>query len=418
VRAAPVGGLGRLLSRPDFKRLLVGQTASGFGDWMATVALLALVHERTGSSTAVGGVLVLRLAPAVFAGPLAAKLVGRFDTRQTMLVADAFRAVIVALLPLWDAIAWIYVAAFLLELGGLVFLPARDAAVPRLTEGRDLELANGLILGTSYGTIPFGAAAFAAVAALTGSLALVFWIDAVTFAVSFAAIARITSLEAGSRRPDGGEVGVAGDVAPSFRAAWRVPLVRAIVPVAVGVALGLGALFSVGVVYVRDVLGASNATFAGLVALFGVGAAAGLGLLHTTGGASVGRVRGLVASQGLVIAAMSQAPDVALTLVGALLFGAAAAAGLAAAMSVLQERLVDRELFLAFTAFHVVIRAGLALAALAAGVAADLVGAVDWPLLGRLEGARVVLLGAGLTVAATTLGSRSLAALATGDPPR
>jgi hypothetical protein len=119
----------------------------------------------------------------------------------------------------------------------------------------------------------------------------------------------------------------------------------------------------------------------------------------------------------LVIAAMSQAPGVALTLVGALLFGGTAAAGLAAAMSVLQERLVDRELFLAFTAFHVVIRAGLAVAALAAGVAADLLDAVEWPLVGRLEGARVVLLGAGLMVAAASLGSRSLAGLATGDPP-
>jgi MFS family permease len=409
--------LARLLSRPDFKRLLVGQTASGFGDWMATVGLLALVHERTGSSTAVGGVLVLRLAPAAFAGPLAAKLVGRFDNRQTMLVADAFRAVIVALLPLWDVIAWIYAAAFLLELGGLVFLPARDAAVPRLTEGRDLELANGLILGTSYGTIPLGAAGFAAVAAFTGNLAIVFWIDAVTFGVSFAAIARIAVLKRRPRQLDEGEVDADAEAATSFRAAWRVPLVRAIVPVAVGVALGLGALFSVGVVYVREVLDASNATFAGLVALFGVGAAAGLGLLHTTGGASVGRVRWLVASQGLVIAAMSQAPGVAPTLVGALLFGGTAAAGLAAAMSVLQERLVDRELFLAFTAFHVVIRAGLAVAALAAGVAADLLDAVEWPLVGRLEGARVVLLGAGLMVAATSLGSRSLAGLATGDPP-
>lgn len=400
----PLTGLRALLARPDVRRLLVGQTVSGLGDWMATVALMALVHEETGSATAVAGVLVLRLAPTVVAGPLATRLVDRLDARQTMLAADAFRGVVVALLPLSDHLAWIYAAAFLLELGGLVFLPARDAAIPRLTEGRDLELANGLVLGTSFGTIPFGAGAFAAVAALTGELAFVFWIDAITFAVSYVAIARIASL--GRATTDGDGTGA------SFRAALAVPLVRAIVPVAIGVALGLGALFSVGVIYVREVLEASNAVFAGLVALFGVGAAAGLGVLHLTGGASVARVRWLVAGQGAVVALMSQAPAVGPALLGALGFGAFAAAGITAAMSVLQERLDDRDRFLAFTAFHVVIRAGLAVAALAAGVAGDLVADVRWPVVGHLEGSRVVLLGAGLTVVASTLGSGALARLA------
>jgi len=53
---------------------------------------------------------------------------------------------------------------------------------------------------------------------------------------------------------------------------------------------------------------------------------------------------------------------------------------------------------LAFTAFHVVIRAGLALAAILAGAAGDLVNAVHWPVVGTLAGTRVVLLGSGLVV--------------------
>ena len=65
----------------------------------------------------------------------------------------------------------------------------------------ELPLANGLILGTSYGSIPIGAALFAAVAALPFTIdhrpyALVFFIDALTFLVSFLCIARLTQLGA------------------------------------------------------------------------------------------------------------------------------------------------------------------------------------------------------------------------------
>ena len=49
------------------------------------------------------------------------------------------------------------------------------------------------------------------------------------------------------------------------------------------------------------------------------------------------------------------------------------------------------------------IRGGLGLAALGAGLAGDLLGRLDWPLLGTLPPARAVLFVAGLVVAATAL---------------
>ena len=62
-----------LLRRRGFRRLLIGQTISAFGDWIGTIGLMVLVLQVTNSSTAVGGVLVLRLLPATIAGPLAVK---------------------------------------------------------------------------------------------------------------------------------------------------------------------------------------------------------------------------------------------------------------------------------------------------------------------------------------------------------
>src|SRR5204862_5690890 len=121
-----------LLGRRAFRDLFVGQAVSALGDWMVTVALMALVLKLTRSSTAVGGVLVLRLVPAAIAGPLAARAAARWDRRRTMLTMDLVRAGMVAAIPFVYALWWVYMWAFLLEVMGLIFLPARDSSIPDL----------------------------------------------------------------------------------------------------------------------------------------------------------------------------------------------------------------------------------------------------------------------------------------------
>lgn len=398
-----------LLRRPDFRRLIVGQTASAFGDWLATVAFMGLVLEMTDSSTAVAGILVLRLAPAVVAGPVAARLVERFDRRRLMLAMDLVRAGIVAVVPLVSALWWVYVWAFLLEVASLVFLPARDAAIPDLAGakgegGGDLDTANGMVLASSYVTIPLGAGAFGAVSALvpsgTGLTAIgpAFWFDAVTFLFSFVMIRRITSIRVDAPLVPGVEAGGIEAHGMAFADAFRIPLVRSVLPATASASLGIGALFSLGIVFVREVLGATNTEFGLLVALFGVGAGAGLGLLRASRAEGINAVRFAVFVQGSVISLMSFSPNIGLAFLGAAAFGGGAAASLAAGMSFLQNRLDGNERVLAFTGFHIVIRGGLAVAAIGAGVAADVVSGVHWPFFGHLESARLVLFFSGLVV--------------------
>jgi dTMP kinase len=296
----------------------------------------------------------------------------------------------------------------MLELASLAFLPARDASIPDLA-GDDLPVANGLVLASSYGTIPLGAAAFAVAAALTHvgigvpsawreNFALAFWFDAATFLVSFAFVRGIVDLR-GAARADAVATEGALSGPRTFTAALRIPLIRAVIPATTTIALGVGALFSLGIVFVRDLLGATDSQFGAMIALFGVGAASGLGFLAWRRDADLlASVRSGVAAQGAVIALFSLAPSVAGAFIGALGFGASAAFTLAAGMSVLQSRLEGDERVLAFTVFHVVIRAGLSLAALGAGIAADVVEGVTWPIVGDLEPARLVLFCAGILV--------------------
>jgi dTMP kinase len=395
-----------LVRRPGYRDLLVGQGVSALGDWMGTVALMALVLQLTDSPIAVGGILTLRLLPAAIGGPLAARAESKWDRRRTMLAMDASRAAMIALIPIVRAVWWVYLWGFLVEVASIVFLPARDASIPDLVAGDDeLPLANGLILGTSYGSIPVGAALFAAVAALPWEIdgrpyALVFFVDALTFLVSFWCIARLTQL--GSRSSAAMDADT--EVPARFRDAFRIPLVRAVMPAALSVALGLGALFSLGIVFVHEVLGASDAEFGVLIALFGVGAVIGLyALQRTPNNDLLIRTRLGVAYIGAVIAFFSLAGTLWLAWFGAALFGAGAAYALAAGMGAIQSRLGGQQRVLAFAAFHVVLRLGLGISAIGAGVAGDLLADVRWPLVGTLEPSRVVLLCAGLLVVLSSL---------------
>lgn len=400
-----------LLAQRDFRRLLVGQTVSALGDWMATIALMVLVLDLTGSATAVGGILVLRLLPAAVGAPLAARAAERSERRRTMLAMDAARAGMVLALPWIPHIWWVYLWAFLVEVAGIVFLPARDSAVPELIGDGDLGTANALVLGTSYGTIPLGAGLFGLASLLADALAwhgtakyvLVFAVDAATYLVSFAAVRGIPTLGADQAAQAAAEAGEQH----GFRDALRVPLVRMVLPAAATVTVGIGALFSTGVTFVRNVLHASSTQFAALIALFGVGAAIGLAA-HRWGGRD--RLRqvqvGLFFVGGMMVG-LSLVAHLWLAFLAAVGFGAAGSGTLVAAMALVQERTEGRQRDLAFTAFHVVLRAGLALSAVAAGAAADLVRGVDWPLVGRLAPARVVLLSAGLLVILSTLSVRN-----------
>lgn len=402
--AEAVAGPGSpLLGRNDYTKLLAGQAVSGLGDWMATTAFMALALDLTGSTTAVAGVLAVRLLPGIVAGPIAARVSSRWAARRTMLAMDLLRAGVVAAIPFVGTLGWLYALAFALEVASLVFLPARDASVPSIVQEHHLPAANGLILGSSYAMIPLGAAAFSAVTAFGGdsvpladSYSLVFWVDAATFLVSFLLVSQIRHLP--DRRPAAEE-----EPRTRLRDALDIGIVPAVLPAAVGASLGLGALFSVGIVLVQDVLGASQAAFGLLIAAFGVGAVLGVLVVQTRGGSPQLRwARDGIAVAGLSIIAISVLPSLPLAYLAALVLGGSVAYGLVGGISFLQSALEGDDRVLAFTVFHVAIRLSLGVAALATGVAADVVPDVEVAGVGTVASARLVLAGAGAVVVAST----------------
>jgi predicted MFS family arabinose efflux permease len=381
-----------LFHREGFRRLFAAQAISSIGDWLATFALMTLVLDISGSAAAVGVVLALRFAPATVAGALIGFVATRWGRRVILVRLDLIRAGITLLIPIVSALWWVYSWALALEVATVIAVAARDASIRDLVDDSDLPVANGMVLAATYGAIPIGAGSFAAISAVVGALPgrlstlgiqPAFWVDAVTFLASALLIRRVGEISA---RPDRSRVG-GGRL--RLRDSWGT-----------AASLGIGTIFSLGVRFVRDTLGASEAQFGILVVAFGIGAAGGLALRQMGTVAGVRAVRLGVAVMGTVMVGMALTSRLPLALLLALLFGAGGALAIVSGLTVLQQELPSAARLIALGAFHVAVRVALAAGALAAGLVVDLMGATQ---LAGLDAVRFTLVASGAMVTASSL---------------
>src|SRR5436190_16894220 len=90
-----VGYVELLRGNRHFRRLTIGRLISQTGDWFNSVALFTLLLNLTGSGEAVGLVLIIKLLPQFFVGPLAGVVADRFNRKMIMIWADVLRGVLV-----------------------------------------------------------------------------------------------------------------------------------------------------------------------------------------------------------------------------------------------------------------------------------------------------------------------------------
>lgn len=144
-----------------------------------TTFATSLVHGYSAQNYALGGVLVVKLLPALVLGPVAGVFADRFDRRMTMVISDLGRFLLFLTIPLstyfvsdTDALGWLLIASFLIECVSLFWTPAKDASVPNLVRRDQFETANQLGLITTYGLTPvLGAGLFSVLSLITNVLA-------------------------------------------------------------------------------------------------------------------------------------------------------------------------------------------------------------------------------------------------------
>lgn len=186
----------------DFRRLYVGQLISVGGDWFATVALLGLTLELTGSGLAAALILGGNFLPGFLFSPIAGVIADRFDRRKIMIAADLVRSVLALgmLLVHSPGTVWIGIVTLAsLATFGSFFGPASQAAIPNLVTHRQLGPAL-VLMGSSWPTMLAVGAAVGGVVATVLGRDTAFIINAASFLVSAALIAGVRGAFSEQRR--------------------------------------------------------------------------------------------------------------------------------------------------------------------------------------------------------------------------
>ncbi|MEO5918673.1 MAG: MFS transporter [Candidatus Limnocylindrales bacterium] len=215
-----------IFRKRDFSLMWGAQLVSTIGSSLTMLAAGILVFELTGSALQVGLTLMVTAIPTLFVGLFAGVFVDRFDRKRILLASDLLRAVIVVLIPIgvetFGLIA-LYVLLFLAAVVQQFFDPAWESTLPDIATENELASANAFLSISSFGSTAVGFALAGFLAAV--DLHLPFYIDSVTFLLSFLIVAGVRIPKQTSDETTTVGVVVANlKIGMSFL--WKTPILR------------------------------------------------------------------------------------------------------------------------------------------------------------------------------------------------
>ena len=284
-----------VLSIKPFRRLWIALSLSSLGDWLSIVALTALAPSLTSGGlaakgSAVGGVWLATLLPAVLFGPLAGALADRWDRRMTMIVGDVIRGLLFLSIPLFPHLTWIYVAKFLAGVASQFWNPATAASVPNLVPKDKLERANQLSLLTTYGTAPLAAGLFSVLALVsegisrvtplfhvhTSNVNLALYFNAASYFISAITVYFIREIPKRHASDKISAPSTLRSIWEGWRFIGQTPVVRGLVIGMVGAFAAAGVVVGLGFTYITYTLHGGNAGWGLVFAAIFVGMALGM----------------------------------------------------------------------------------------------------------------------------------------------
>jgi MFS family permease len=264
--------LGLVRESAGFRGLFFATLASSIGTWLAFIALVVDVYDRTTDANWVSALLIAEFLPIIVIGFVAGRLIDRGSRRWILVTADLARVAVFCVLPFAGSALDIVLLAFAAGVATSVFRPAVYAGLPNLVSDRDLPQANGLLQTADNLTWTVGALAGGVLVTAAGTDAA-YWVNAVSFLVSALLIIRIReSLEESVREPS---LGRWRDLVEGLALAVRS---RALLTVLVAWSIVMLANAGVNVseiVLAKDVFEAGDFGFGLLVSATGVGLVVG-----------------------------------------------------------------------------------------------------------------------------------------------
>ena len=157
---------------PVVRRMWAAITFSSLGDWLGLLANTALAQQLThhqsvsAQGAAISGVFLVRLAPDLFFGPIAAALADKLDRRRLVIIGDLVAGILYASIAIGYNLVWLYVAQFLIEAVGLFTQPAKQVIQTTIVPKRLLATANQVSLFSVYGMALIASGLFALLSAI------------------------------------------------------------------------------------------------------------------------------------------------------------------------------------------------------------------------------------------------------------
>jgi MFS family permease len=256
---------------PGFRWLWLATLASNMGNWFGVLALNIYVYDRTGSATALAGLMAAQALPALLLSPITGVVVDRFRRRHVMVAAHAVAGLLWALLPLASDLWQIYLLAMLARVTTSFYQPAERSLVPDLVSKEHVLAANAAISVVATAALVIGPALAGLLVASAGAGAAL-GVNAASFFLALLFVLRIAgelprTRSAGQTNTAWWQEAIAGLRYATGSGALRIVLITTFVSAFAG-----AGLMAVELVYVRDFLNGGDTGYGFYYSVAGIGA--------------------------------------------------------------------------------------------------------------------------------------------------
>ena len=250
------------------------------------MALVALVYQRNpGSEIALAKLISFTIIPVFLVGPIAGAWVDRLNRRNTMMISDILRGLLVLSIPVFiraHQILLVYLVIFFTFSISRFFIPSKMALIPELVPKEKLLIANTLndtthMIGNVVGLVVAGIIVNIAYIGAIGG----FYIDSATFFISaflitmiakgrFAAGVKEDLVVTGKALEESIRRTIFSEIKEGFRHLTKYSDMRFVVYVFFLLMAGIGTISCVIIVFIQRVFGTSTRDL-GFLGMFLVG---------------------------------------------------------------------------------------------------------------------------------------------------
>lgn len=176
-----------LLKERNFLIIFLGDFISGIGTRLCLLALAQKIYILMPGAWGISFALIMQAIPFLFLGFLAGKVVDRFGSKESLIIANIFLGFISLSFIFISNIYTIYLISFLCGIAYTLEKPARNSILPLVVDKEKLLEANSLRSSLNSLIMLIGYALGGIIVALAG-VKVAFLIDAITFYIIAASL--------------------------------------------------------------------------------------------------------------------------------------------------------------------------------------------------------------------------------------